>query len=223
MKLHLCTNLAYYWFMKEEGSTPCADPGIQTIRAAHYLQKHLVCEDKEWLYIGTDPSQLRKYKKCHSIDTPPDNVEDAKGWGVQDYLSLPAGKEAKADGSIDIKDTLTLERQLAEGHDIVFGTIVAWSTGDAKEIIDVRLGPAGQPIFGAGGHAMVIVGYDKSNEKKPYFIVKNSWGAKYGQKGYLYLSYDYIRTYAKYGYVTKSIKRGKIKGAVDKKEAKGKK
>lgn len=26
----LCENLAYYWFMKEEGSAPCLDPGLAT-------------------------------------------------------------------------------------------------------------------------------------------------------------------------------------------------
>lgn len=40
-----------------------------------------------------------------------------------------------------------------------------------------------------GGHAVTIVGYDNT---KNWFIVRNSWGPKWGDKGYFYLPYDYI-------------------------------
>ncbi|PHG57777.1 C1 family peptidase [Bacillus toyonensis] len=38
-----------------------------------------------------------------------------------------------------------------------------------------------------GGHALVIVGYD---EKNKWFIVRNSWGAKFGDHGYAYMHYQ---------------------------------
>ncbi len=41
----------------------------------------------------------------------------------------------------------------------------------------------------SGGHAMVIVGYD---DKTGYFYVRNSWGEKFGDKGYCYIPYSYI-------------------------------
>jgi len=44
-----------------------------------------------------------------------------------------------------------------------------------------------------GGHALTVVGYDDS---KNLFKVKNSWGTSFGDKGYCYLSYDYISLYA---------------------------
>ena len=67
---------------------------------------------------------------------------------------------------------------------------------------------SGSPLPSVGGHAMLIVGYDKSKTTYPeeYFIVKNSWGTSCGQSGYIYLSYDYIRTYAKYGYYITGVK-----------------
>lgn len=37
-----------------------------------------------------------------------------------------------------------------------------------------------------GGHAMTVVGYD---DMKKHFIIRNSWGSKWGDKGYCY--YDY--------------------------------
>ncbi|PEP80032.1 C1 family peptidase [Bacillus toyonensis] len=38
-----------------------------------------------------------------------------------------------------------------------------------------------------GGHALVVVGYDETNE---WFIVRNSWGTKFGDKGYAYMHYQ---------------------------------
>jgi len=45
-----------------------------------------------------------------------------------------------------------------------------------------------------GGHAVLVVGYD---DRKKWFIVRNSWGSGWGDKGYFYLPYDYfIKEYA---------------------------
>jgi len=207
----LCENLAYLRFMKKESSTPCKDPGLATFRAAEYLMDFTVCSEKNWPYVSTDPDELKSKGKCDEIDILPKACIGKNGAGIADYLLLPAGEEVDPDGTIDIKDTLTLERLIHQGHNIVFGTIVAWSTKDANEgTIDVKRGPAGQPIFGSGGHAMMMVGYDRTG-KIPYFIVKNSWSSAYGHKGYLYLSYDYIRTYGRYGYVTTDYRSGLVK------------
>jgi len=209
--LILSTNHAYYFYMQEEQSTPCKDPGLNTFKAANYLQKHLICDESAWPYVSTDPTDLVAQGNCNAIDVPLSGITGQQGFGIQDYQLLPESKEVKPDGTIDMRDTLTLERLLDQGHDIVFGTIVAWTKTGAQGVIDVKLGPAGQPIFGAGGHAMVIVGYAKPAESdKPYFIVKNSWGTNYGHAGYLYLTYDYIRCYARYGYTTISLRQGKI-------------
>jgi hypothetical protein len=209
----LCTNLAYHLFMKEEGSTPCNDPGLATWKAAGYLKKHLVGEEAKWPYVGTDPTTLVSQGTCSSIDQSPMAFQGETGYGIADFLLLPASTEVLPDGTVDIRDTLTLERLLDEGRSIVFGTIVAWNTTAAQGVIDVKLGPSGQPIFGAGGHAMLIVGYNKPAEgamTSPYFIVKNSWGTNYGHQGYLHMSYDYIRCYARYGYTTINYKEAKI-------------
>lgn len=40
-----------------------------------------------------------------------------------------------------------------------------------------------------GGHAMVCVGFD---DQKQLFIVRNSWGPKWGDKGYCYFPYAYL-------------------------------
>ena len=40
-----------------------------------------------------------------------------------------------------------------------------------------------------GNHAMVICGY---SEEEKIFIVRNSWGTKFGDKGYCYIPYSYV-------------------------------
>ncbi len=49
------------------------------------------------------------------------------------------------------------------------------------------------PVFseGYGGHAVTIVGYDAAG-----FIVKNSWGERWGTGGYARVSFDYHALYA---------------------------
>lgn len=41
-----------------------------------------------------------------------------------------------------------------------------------------------------GGHAVLLVGYDKN---KKVFIARNSWGAGWGDRGYFYMPFDVIK------------------------------
>lgn len=41
-----------------------------------------------------------------------------------------------------------------------------------------------------GGHAVLIVGYDK---RRQCFIVRNSWGSNWGDKGYFYMPFNVIK------------------------------
>jgi C1A family cysteine protease len=40
-----------------------------------------------------------------------------------------------------------------------------------------------------GGHAVLCVGY---NDRKQRWIMRNSWGKSWGDKGYFYLPYNYL-------------------------------
>lgn len=41
-----------------------------------------------------------------------------------------------------------------------------------------------------GGHAVLLVGYDNSTQR---FIARNSWGTRWGDKGYFYMPYQVIQ------------------------------
>lgn len=48
------------------------------------------------------------------------------------------------------------------------------------------------------GHSVVIVGYKKlsSYPGGGFFIIRNSWGTDYGDKGYGFLSFEYVKNFA---------------------------
>ena len=57
-----------------------------------------------------------------------------------------------------------------------------------------KTGIMSMPVRGErilGGHAVLIVGYD---DVKSRFIVRNSWGTNWGDRGYFYMPYAYATT-----------------------------
>lgn len=48
------------------------------------------------------------------------------------------------------------------------------------------------------GHSVALVGFKKSNlfPGGGYFIVRNSWGKGWGEDGYAYMTFDYVKKYA---------------------------
>jgi C1A family cysteine protease len=84
---------------------------------------------------------------------------------------------------------------LADGYPFVFGFSVYESFESAKvaKTSVLNLPASGEPGAGPGGapagHAVLCVGYD---DKERRFIVRNSWGSKWGMKGYFTMPYAYL-------------------------------
>jgi C1A family cysteine protease len=78
---------------------------------------------------------------------------------------------------------------LAAGYPFVFGFSVYESFESAKvtKTGEVPMPKAEERLL--GGHAVLAVGY---NDKTQRFIVRNSWGTKWGMKGYFTMPYDYL-------------------------------
>ena len=85
--------------------------------------------------------------------------------------------------------TLTQMKQcLAEGFPFVFGFSVyeGFETAMVAKTGKLNLPAPGEKNL--GGHAVCAVGYDDATKR---FLVRNSWGADWGLKGYFTMPYDY--------------------------------
>lgn len=77
---------------------------------------------------------------------------------------------------------------LASGYPFVFG----FSSHEKFEDVVKNTGVLNMPSRGEkvlGNHAVVAVGYDDSRRR---FIVRNSWGKRFGLGGYFTMPYDYL-------------------------------
>ncbi|MEB3338412.1 MAG: C1 family peptidase [Leptolyngbyaceae bacterium] len=91
-----------------------------------------------------------------------------------------------------IKTDLNLWRHtLAEGYPIAFALNTFQSFDDAtKNKGRVAMPKQSDNVRETHGwHAMLCVGY---SDKDKMFIVRNSWGTAWGDKGYCYIPYDYV-------------------------------
>ena len=78
---------------------------------------------------------------------------------------------------------------LAEGFPFVFGFTV-YESFEGQEVTHSGIVQMPQPNERSlGGHAVLAVGYDDVQKR---FIVRNSWGTGWGQKGYFTLPYEYL-------------------------------
>jgi hypothetical protein len=69
---------------------------------------------------------------------------------------------------------------------------------DTETILGVELLKNLPPADLTGGHSIALVGYRKlaGYPGGGYFIIRNSWGTDYGNQGYGYISFAYIRAHS---------------------------
>lgn len=89
-----------------------------------------------------------------------------------------------------ITQSLTqLKTCLSEGYPIILG-IILYSSFQSDVVAKTGVVPMPKPKEDClGGHAVCCVGYDDAKER---FIMRNSWGSAWGDKGYFYLPYEYL-------------------------------
>lgn len=80
---------------------------------------------------------------------------------------------------------------LAAGYPFVFGFTVydSFESPAVAKTGDLNMPTSTEAVV--GGHAVLAVGYDDGTQR---FIVRNSWGAKWGKKGYFTIPYAYLMT-----------------------------
>ncbi len=78
---------------------------------------------------------------------------------------------------------------LASGYPFVFGFTVysSFESPEVKRTGIVRMPSSGEKVVGK--HAVLAVGFNDSDQG---FMVRNSWGADWGMKGYFTMPYQYL-------------------------------
>lgn len=161
----------YYYERKKEGTVD-EDAGAMITTGMEVMQK-----------IGVSPEALWSY------DERNDNNPKTK----EKFQQAPSGEAYSAARSykvneIKVLDTLRdIRYELAHRNPVVFGIEVYEAFYDTQNGKLPRPNPKEES---QGGHAVVAVGYDDAMQA---LIVKNSWGTDWGDKGYFYLPYDYVK------------------------------
>ncbi|NUO00286.1 MAG: hypothetical protein HUU01_06680 [Saprospiraceae bacterium] len=113
----------------------------------------------------------------------------AKRYAIEDYLALFGSGESPG-----IK-VLRVKKVLAQKKPVVVGMSVL------RNFYDLRNAVYWHPELGntapAGGHAMVVVGFD---DHKGAFRLMNSWGKNWGDQGYIWIKYKDFGNFCKYAF-----------------------
>ena len=133
---------------------------------------------KMLLNYGTPPEKYWPYRP-HQADKPKAGADKAAiEYKVKAYARLRTVSE--------MKRSLVINGPFLAGVDVY----ESWFTNRASKTGLIPMPKKSEQY--QGGHAICIVGYD---DVKKMFKFKNSWSAKWGERGYGYLAYDYIKKY----------------------------
>ncbi len=121
------------------------------------------CDEQLWPF---DPSNI-------PMMPPKEAFKDAEQHEGVQFARAPLG--------------LSAMQAVAMGLPVVFGCYIPQDYYEAAMQGGVMPEIQGQPQNPGGGHAMLIAGYDQA---KKHWIVRNSWGAGYGDQGYLYIPFS---------------------------------
>lgn len=130
-----------------------------------------------------------------SINTKGCCSEDSWPYDISKFAVKPPKScyaEAIGHKSLQYARITTLDEMktcLASGYPFVFGFMV-YASFESPEVTKTGVVPMPQPFEKAlGGHAVLAVGYDDLSSR---FVARNSWGTKWGKKGYFTIPYKYL-------------------------------
>ncbi len=160
------SRLFIYYNEREMEGTVGTDSGAQIRDGIKSVVKQGVCPETQWPYdiaqFTTKPPQA-----CY---------DEALKHQVTSYQRL-------------VPNLNQLRGCLASGYPFVFGFTVYEGFESPEVAKSGHLSMPAPKEAVVGGHAVLGVGYDDANQ---WFIVRNSWGKKWGLKGYYTMPYAYL-------------------------------
>jgi hypothetical protein len=159
------SRLFIYYNARELDGDCSQDQGTYLKSCVKVLRKHGACSENTWSF---DLDQI--------LEQPPKKAyKEAANFRVEDAARVEI-------------DLYTMQSCLAEGYPFAFGLQLFSSFQQAGSTGLVPM-PDPDNEKHDGGHAMLCVGYSDVDQ---VFIVRNSWGADWGEQGYCYIPYDYM-------------------------------
>ena len=165
------SRLFLYYNERAMMNTIYSDSGAYLRDGVKCLNKQGVCLEKDWPYSSnTRPGAKYTQKPPKECYKAAEECQILSYWRVDPNL-------------------FNIRACLADKFPIVFGFSV-YESFMSEEVSQTGIMPMpekGEAML--GGHAVMAVGYD--NERR-LLLVRNSWGTKWGEKGYFWMPYDYI-------------------------------
>jgi C1A family cysteine protease len=141
------------------------DSGAMLRDGIKTLAKEGICTEKKWPYV-ISRFKRKPTKACY---------REAADHQITSYERL-----------VSLND---MRSCLASGFPFVFGFSV-YESFESSEVAKTGIAPMPKPDERVlGGHAVLAVGYD---EKESRFLVRNSWGTRWGQAGYFTMPFAYL-------------------------------
>jgi len=158
------SRLFIYYNERKIENTITEDSGAMLSDGIKSLKTFGVCSEKDCPYI------IEKFTQKPS-DTAYKNALNHK---VIDSLNIH-------------QDLTSMKTSLFNKNPFVVG-IAVYDSFESPEVAKSGMVPMPKPNENClGGHAVVVCGYTKD-----HWIIRNSWGASWGDKGYFYLPYLYL-------------------------------
>ena len=160
------SRLFIYYNERVVENTVHSDAGALIRDGIKVMNSQGVCTETSW------PYDVTKFTK----KPPATCYTAAKKNAIQSYQRL-------------VNTLQQLKGCLAEGFPFVYGFTVYESFESDAVAKSGKMPMPGMKEKTLGGHCVMCVGYD---DAKQVFIVRNSWGTGWGDKGYFYMPYAYM-------------------------------
>lgn len=163
------SRLYLYWNTRVniEHSPAGEDTGVMIRDVCKAIQKYHACDEAIW------PYDIAKFNIA-----PP--LKAYKNANLHKQLSYAR-----------VHQTVKEIKQAIASHFPVIIGIGVYESFEGKDVAETGIVPVPDPEKETllGGHALLAVGYD---DDKEHFIVQNSWGEYWGDKGFCYIPYKYL-------------------------------